>query len=495
MRLSLLLRAAGYPAPPGNDPEINDIVSDSRRVRPGSLFVALRGTRTDGHAYLRAALDAGAAAVAVAQREADLAVPTLAVDDTRAALARLHDAWYGHPAAGMRLVAVTGTNGKTSVSHMLAAICRAGMCRVGLIGTVGCFVGDRPLSAEADDPLANLTTPDPASLYRILAEMRAAGVEIVIMEASSHALALGKLSPLHFSAGIYTNLTPEHLDFHGSMADYLAAKLTLFRACEIAIINRDDPHWAAVSAACPGRTLTCACLDTDADCAAVEIESRGVDGVAYLYRSRDARFRLRSPIPGEFTASNSLLAAACAMALGFSPIAVQDGLAALSGVPGRMERVEIGDLPFAVFIDYAHTPDALARLLASARDFRGQGRVVLLFGCGGDRDPTKRRPMGRIATEMADFTIITSDNPRTEPPGDIIADILRGVDREKPYTVIPDRAAAIDYAVRQSRPGDILLLAGKGHECYTLDAAGRHPFDERVCVKAAAARYRADRKP
>lgn len=489
MRLSALLLAAGYPAPPGTDPEINDIVSDSRRVRPGCLFVALRGRHHDGHDHLAAAAKSGAVAAVV---EAGCtcpapAIPTVALPDTRAALACLWNAWYGHPAAGMRLVAVTGTNGKTSVSHMLAAICRAGMTRVGLIGTVGCFADGQRLPDETDDPLANLTTPDPASLYRMLAQMRDAGVEIAILEASSHALALGKLTPLRFSVGIYTNLTPEHLDFHGSMADYLAAKLILFRACETSVINRDDPHWAAVAAAASGRVLTCACA-SDADCTACEITSCGVDGVAYLYHSRDARFHLRSPIPGDFTASNSLLAAATALALGFSPIAVQDGLASLGGVPGRMERLPLS-LPFAVFIDYAHTPDALARLLASARAFRGQGRVVVLFGCGGDRDPTKRAPMGRIATEMADFTIITSDNPRTEPPRDIIADILRGIDRERPYTVILDRGEAIDFAVRHARPGDILLLAGKGHERYSLDAAGRHPFDERACVADAAARW------
>ncbi len=489
MRLSMLLREAGLPASPGNDPEINDITSDSRRAHPGSLFVAIRGLHTDGHTYLGDAAQAGAVAAIIADSwTGETPLPALRTADTRTALACLWDAWYGHPARSMRLVAVTGTNGKTSVSTMLAAICRAALCRTGLIGTVGCFVGDRQLDTAGGDPLANMTTPDPAELYRILAALRDDGADTVILEASSHALALGKLTPLHFAAGIYTNLTPEHLDFHGTMADYLTAKLRLFPACDVAVVNRDDPHWAAVAASCPGRVCTCS-AHGEADVRALEINSLGADGMAYLLTAPHARFRIRTPIPGQFTVSNSLLAAACALELGISPIAVQDALAQLRGVEGRLERVPLSGLPFAVFIDYAHTPDALENLLRTVRSFRRPGeRIVLLFGCGGDRDPAKRKPMGRIATELADFTIVTSDNPRTEPPGDIIAQILRGVDREKPHTVIPDRAEAIDYAIRTARPGDILLLAGKGHERYALDADGRHPFDERELVTRAARR-------
>lgn len=490
MRLSELLREAGLPASPGPDPEINDIISDSRRARPGCLFVAIRGLHTDGHAYLSEAAQAEAAAAVVADGWAgEVPLPVVRAADTRAALARLWDAWYGHPAAGMRLVAVTGTNGKTSVSTMLRAICAAGLCRTGLIGTVGCFSGDRQLDTANGDPLANMTTPDPAELYRMLAEMRDDGVDTVILEASSHALALGKLTPLRFAAGIYTNLTPEHLDFHGTMADYLTAKLKLFPACDTAVVNRDDPHWAAVAASCPGRVRTCTC-GGEGDYRAREVRDLGVNGIGYLLDSSGARFRVHSPIPGQFTVQNSLLAAACALELGISPLAVQDALARLGGVEGRLERVPLLGMPFAVFIDYAHTPDALENLLRTARGFRrGNERIVLLFGCGGDRDPTKRKPMGRIATEMADFTIITTDNPRTEPPGDIIADILRGIDREKPYAVIPRRAEAIDYAIRTARPGDIILLAGKGHERYELDAAGRHPFDEREIVVRAVRRH------
>ncbi len=492
MRLVELLREAGMPSPSaGYDPEISTIVSDSRRVTPGSLFVALRGLHTDGHAYLAEAARAGAAAAVVAcNAVGDFPLPVIRADDTRRALAYLWDAFCGHPTKRMRLIAVTGTNGKTSVSYMLRSIFSAALYRTGLIGTVDCFSGKRRLYLENGDPLANMTTPDPAELYRMLEEMRRDAVEIVILEASSHALALGKLAPLSFAAGIFTNLSPEHLDFHGSMEEYLAAKAALFPACALAVINRDDGCFDAVAAAGAGRVVSGGFSDA-ADYRAVDIRSLGANGIEYLLDSHRARFRLRSPIPGRFTVENSLLAAACAIELGVSPLAVQDALASLRGVAGRLERVVLpGDLPFAVLIDYAHTPDALEKLLRTVSAFRRSGeRIVLLFGCGGDRDPAKRKPMGRIATEMADFVIITSDNARSEPPEDIIADILRGVDREKPHIVILRRAEAIDYAVRTARPGDIILLAGKGHECYEIDASGRHPFDERQIVGDAVKRH------
>lgn len=491
MRLSLLLREAGLPPASGVDPEITDIVSDSRRVHAGALFVCIRGLHSDGHAYLAQAADSGAAAaVAAHDWRGSTSLPLARSSDTRAALARLWDAFLGHPAEGMRLIAVTGTNGKTSVSYMLRAILSANLCRTGLIGTVSCFSGARRIEAPSDDPLANMTTPDPAQLYRLLAEMRADGVDSVVLEASSHALALGRLAPLRFAAGIFTNLTPEHIDFHGRMEDYLAAKMRLFPACLLGIVNGDDPHADAIRSACPGRAVTCS-RHKEADYTAREVILHGTDGVSYLLDSRAARFRIRSPIPGDFTVENSLLAAACALELGVSPITVQDALFSLRGIDGRIERVELGgDYPFSVFIDYAHTPDALDKLLRTARAFRRPGeRIVLLFGCGGDRDPSKRKPMGRIAAELADFVIVTADNSRSEPTDAIIAEILRGMDRERPHTVIADRAEAIAWAIETARPGDIILLAGKGHERYEISAAGRRPFDERRLAAEAAAAY------
>lgn len=492
MRLSALLREAGMPACAGGaDPEITGIASDSRRVRAGDLFVCIRGLHHDGHAYLHEVAAAGAAAAVVSEGcpgKSD--IPVIRTADTRSALAQLWDAFLGHPAREMRLVAVTGTNGKTSVSRMLCAILQEAGERTGLIGTVGCRSGDRPLAAAPEDPLANMTTPDPADLYRMLAEMRADGVTTAVMEATSHALALGKLAPLHFAAGIFTNLTPEHLDFHGTMENYLAAKLKLFAACDIGIVNRDDPAGAAVEAACTGRAVSCAQREA-ADYSAREIRFRGDAGVGYLLETPEGAFRVESPIPGRFTLENSLLAAACARELGIPPHVIQCALVRLSGIPGRMERVALpGHLPFAVYIDYAHTPDALEKLLRTARELRRDGgRVVLLFGCGGDRDPSKRKPMGRIAAEMADLVILTSDNSRGEDPEAILREILRGMDRERPHTVIPNRAEAIAYAVETAREGDIILLAGKGHEQYEITRRGRMPFDEAALVRRAAERW------
>lgn len=496
MRLSQLLREAGLPPASGNDPEICDIVSDSRRAHPGALFVCIRGLHADGHRYLAQAEASGVeAAVVVHDWQGSTSIPLARSVDTRAALARLWDAFLGHPAEGMRLIAVTGTNGKTSVTHMLRAMLSAGLCRTGMIGTVSCFSGDRRIEALSDEPLANMTTPDPAQLYRLLAEMRADGVDTVLLEATSHALALGKLAPLRFAAGIFTNLTPEHMDFHGTMDHYLASKRKLFPSCTIGVVNADDPHAEAILAACPGRTVTCSRRDT-ADYSARDICLLGRDGVEYLIDHRRARFRVRSRIPGDFTVENSLLAAACALELGLSPLAVQDALLALRGIDGRMERVDLGrELPFAVFIDYAHTPDALEKLLRTARAFRRDGeRIVLLFGCGGDRDPSKRKPMGRIASEMADFVIVTADNSRSEQPAAIMDEILRGMDREKPHVAIEDRAEAIAWAVRNARAGDIILLAGKGHERYEINSAGRHPFDERKIAAAAALHWQEKRR-
>ncbi|MBE6576324.1 MAG: UDP-N-acetylmuramoyl-L-alanyl-D-glutamate--2,6-diaminopimelate ligase [Ruminococcaceae bacterium] len=496
MRLSTLLREAGISAAAGGaDPEISGIASDSRRVRTGDLFVCIRGLHHDGHTHLCEVAAAGAAAAVVSEGcIGKLSVPVIRVPDTRAALACLWYAFLGHPATEMRLVAVTGTNGKTSVSRMLCAILQEAGERTGLIGTVGCRSGDRPLTADPEDPLSNMTTPDPADLYRMLAEMREDGVTTVVMEATSHALALGKLAPLHFAAGIFTNLTPEHLDFHGTMENYLAAKLKLFAACDIGIVNRDDPAGAAAAAVCRGRAVLCSQYG-EADYLARNIRFRGDAGVEYRLETPDGAFGVESPIPGRFTPENSLLAAACARELGIPPHTVQVALARLSGIPGRMERVALpAQLPFSVYIDYAHTPDALEKLLRTARELRRDGgRVVLLFGCGGDRDPTKRKPMGRIAAEMADFVILTSDNSRGEDPETILREILRGMDRERPHTVIPNRAEAIAYAVETARKDDIILLAGKGHEQYEITRQGRMPFDEAALVRRAAAGWRTEK--
>jgi UDP-N-acetylmuramoyl-L-alanyl-D-glutamate--2,6-diaminopimelate ligase len=411
------------------------------------------------------------------------------VSDTRRALARLCNAFWGDPAHDMRLVAVTGTNGKTSVSTMLKAIFDAAMIPCGLIGTVRCVCRDRVLPIRSANANANMTTPDPAELYHMLAVMREEGVEVVVMETTSHALALRKLDPLHFDAAIFTNLTPEHLDFHGDMNHYFAAKASLFPKSSLAILNADDASAKRLIPLCGGRVVRTSTGGHDAEYTASDVHFEGVAGVNYTLSSPKTKMKIQSPIPGIFTLPNTLQAAACALEMGVSARTVRETLQAMSGVEGRLERVRI-DAPvdFSVFIDYAHTPDALENLLSTARSFCQNGqRVVLVFGCGGDRDKTKRSLMGAVASRLADMVYVTSDNSRSEDPDAIIRDILAGIDREKPYRVVRERSVAIEMAIREAKAGDIILLSGKGHEKYEIDATGKHPFDEKAIVRAAAA--------
>ena len=516
--LTELLTEARLSVPKGAEGiTVSGISTDSRLVRAGDLFVAIDGLHTHARIHIPEALAKGA--VTVVCEEGELLpdtgeTPLVTVPNARRAAARLYDAWYGHPAQGLRLVAVTGTNGKTTVSTLLHAILRESGVPCGLIGTVGCLstVGDEKLLNPDGQPYSGMTTPEPAELYPLLARMAADAPTdspyppTVVMEVTSHALRQGRVDPLSFELGIFTNLTQEHLDFHGTMEDYYTAKRSLFEVCRRAVINADDRygrrllseplpilHYHICHADGAGGLLSDRiCPAGDGGCTRVyaeQIKYLGEDGVAFKLTSPDARLRLRVPIPGHFTVMNALEAASAALALDASPAAVRDALAHFQGVPGRMERVSLPDTntPFSVFIDFAHTPDALEHLLRSVQDFRRKGqRIVLVFGCGGDRDPSKRKIMARIASRMADSLVITSDNSRSEDPADIIADILAGVDKESEFAVVPDRAEAIRYAVKYARTGDIILLAGKGHENYEIDSKGKHPFCEKdIAVKAA----------
>ena len=502
MRLYELLSAVEvftYTHP--RDMDIRGITSDSRRVGQGDLFVCIRGLHEDGHTYLQDAVKAGAIAVMTEEGAENVPdeVAHIVVPNTRSALAKLYHAWYGRPGDRLRLIAVTGTNGKTSVSFMLRAIWEASMEKCGLIGTVACDSGRRHLRGRVTESPANMTTPDPEDLYRLLAEMEADGVGTVIMEATSHALALGKLDALHFDAAIFTNLTPEHLDFHGDMESYFEAKAKLFTMCDLAILNGDDV-WAEKLRGrlrCPVRV--CSMRREDADYAAEQIRDRGVEGISYRLRASGASMRIDCPIPGIFTVMNTLQAATLALERGKSPGCIHDTLALMDGVQGRMERVRMPlGAECSVFIDYAHTPDAMENLLRTARVFCRDGqRLVILFGCGGERDRSKRPVMGTLAVLLADFAVITSDNSRGEKPEDIIAEIVAGIAAQKKdnYTVIPDRREAIAYVLRHAQRGDVILLAGKGHETYEIDRTGRHPFDEREIVQRVAQELYPLRRP
>ena len=492
MNLHALCREAQIVIPQTvSNPVIGGVGTDSRKIRPGDVFVCIRGMTVDSHSYIKEAIAHGAVAI-VAERECpDMgAVPLILVEDTRHAAAMLYDAWYGHPARKMKLIGVTGTNGKTSVTYMLRCIFEAAMHRCGMIGTVHSYSCGRKLDVRSENPLANMTTPDPAELYRILAIMAEGGVEYVFMEATSHALALRKLDALSFDAAVFTNLTPEHLDFHKNMENYFSVKAKLFSMCKTAIINSDDDYGKRLASLVKCPVLTCSTRERGSDFFAENICDMGANGTEYRLVSRNMRATLRTPIPGRFTVMNTLEAAACASSLGIQPFAIMTALGSLNSIDGRMERVKLGALcDFSVFIDYAHTPDALYNLLTTARGFRKNGqRIVLMFGCGGDRDKSKRPIMGRIASELADFCVVTSDNSRSEDPLEIIKEICDGMGAV-PRTVIPDRAEAIDWVIRTAKQGDVILFAGKGHEEYEIDANGRRPFSERELARDAATRY------
>lgn len=490
MKLSELFGRAGLEFPPeAGDIEIKQIVTDSRRVTPGSLFLCIEGLHTDGHGYVDDAIKAGAAVI-VAERVRDACVGGAAafilLENTRKASALLYNALYGNPCEKLKIIGVTGTNGKTSVCTLLREVFEAAGYRCGLIGTVCCESADGTLlTPNHENPLANMTTPDPEQLYAMLARMVADGVEYVFMEVTSHALALCKVDAICFDMAVFTNLTQDHLDFHGDMESYFEAKQKLFSLCRRGAVNGDDPYGARLlkNIRCPVVT----CSTGEGDYCALDVELRGVGGSAYRMRTPGGIIPLRLAIPGSFSVTNSLLAGAVALEYGIPAEVLTGVFAHTAGVCGRMERVRFcKENDPTVFIDYAHTPDALEKLLKSIRQFRGaESRILLVFGCGGDRDRSKRRQMAHVASRLADFVIVTSDNSRSEDPERIISDIMKGMDKEKAHTVIPDRRLAIRSAVLEARAGDLVILAGKGHERYEIDAKGRHPFDEREIVRDA----------
>lgn len=491
MKLKELCSAANLFCPTcAEEREISAVVTHTKEVVPGCLFVCIKGLHTDSHRLLADAVASGASCV-LTEEGADFEIlPNvfyLTAPSTRRALSLLYHAWYGYPTQKLKIIGVTGTNGKTSVTHLLRAILEAAFYKCGIIGTVGCESAGRCLESRRCPGNANMTTPDPEDLYRILSEMVADGVEYVLMEVTSHALALGKLEPIPFEASIFTNLTPDHLDFHKTMDAYAEAKAILFTQSKLSFINLDSPYAGRMMFGAAGRVLTTSAHGKTADYMAEGIEMREERGVVYRLHSKSSTIRVQCPLPGAFTVANSLQAAACALELGISPSVVKDALGCMVGVKGRMERIKLGiGADFSLFIDYAHTPDALENLLRTAHEFKKKnGRIVLLFGCGGDRDSEKRPMMGRIASRLADLVILTSDNSRSEDPYRILEQILTGIDPQKPYVVIPQRADAIAFAVEQARRDDLILFAGKGHEEYEITREGRRPFSERQLAKEA----------
>ncbi|MBQ9805433.1 MAG: UDP-N-acetylmuramoyl-L-alanyl-D-glutamate--2,6-diaminopimelate ligase [Clostridia bacterium] len=490
MKLKFLCQSADILCPKESETvEIGSIVTDSRRAGNGCLFICIRGTRTDGHKYIEQAVRNGCRAVLIEEGHAVDApsnVTVLRTKSTRRAAAMLYNAWYGDPVSRLHIIGVTGTNGKTSVTYLLRAILESAGYRCGLIGTVGCESIGKRMDSRSDDPLANMTTPDPEVLYGLLAEMVRDGVEYVVMEVSSHALALEKTAPMVFDVGIFTNLTAEHLDFHRTMESYAKAKAELFAKSRISILNHDSPYAPEMERHAKGSVIRCS-QKILADACASNVRF-SENGVRYDLHFREDRVSIHSPIAGLFTVMNTMQAALAARALGVDLESIRKALLTVRGIKGRMEPVVLDGAEFRVLIDYAHTPDALKRLLQSAQRIKKpDGRVVLLFGCGGDRDRSKRGEMGRIASLYADLVIVTSDNSRGEEPSSIIEEICAGILPEREHQVIPDRREAIYSVVLNAKKDDLILLAGKGHEEYEIIRDKKLPFSEREIVRAAFA--------
>jgi UDP-N-acetylmuramoyl-L-alanyl-D-glutamate--2,6-diaminopimelate ligase len=461
--------------------EVHGLTDDSRRVMAGGCFVAVRGLHVDGHRFIPQAVERGARAI-VAEPPDPLPgreVGRILVPDTRWALPRLADAYFGHPSQALTVVGVTGTNGKTTTTYLVEALLRARGLETGVIGTIRYVI--RGQAREASQ-----TTPDALELQALLAEMVAAGVGGVAMEVSSHALEQRRVDGVAFDVAIFTNLTQDHLDFHGTMERYAEAKRRLFsellhaggKPGATAVLNADDPVGARWAAELPGRVLTFG-LGPGRAVRARRHES-SLDGVTLEAETPAGPVRLASPLIGEHNVMNLLGAVATGIALGLAPEAIATALAGVTAVPGRFERVDAGQ-DFLVVVDYAHTPDALRRVLETARRLT-PGRLGVVFGAGGDRDRGKRPLMGRIAAELADRAWLTSDNPRTEDPAAIIREIAAGVVPPPPggYTTDPDRREAIREALSWGRAGDTVVIAGKGHETYQIIAGHSLPFDDRL---------------
>ena len=510
MRLTELLSAAGISGGlEYHDVEITGITCDTRRLREGNLFVALKGRKLDAHALIGEAILRGAVAILTEEgseyAEEIRSVPILSCRDTRSAIAYLADAYYGFPSKEVEIVGVTGTNGKTTVARLLSEILLRDGRKIGLIGTTGAFVGDKALKSEGLSPDAHMTTPDPEVLYRILAEMRDMGCRTVVMEATSHASVLKRLSPIRFSLLIFTNLTRDHLDFHGTMEAYYDAKAALFRQTDRALVNIDgsgvigDPVGYGAGIAAEGRRNGAEVITLSADpmrnanASIIGVEMHRDAGISFTLLMRDDEMRITSPLVGRFNVMNLASAATAARMLGVKADTISKVLRSFFDIKGRMERVTAKSDDISVFIDFAHTPDALENLLFAMRELREKGaRILLLFGCGGDRDRTKRREMAQIASRMADVVYITEDNRRSEDIGQIFSDILQGIDKEKPYFLIERREDAIAKAIMDAAPGDIVLLCGKGHEQYTVDQNGTHEFFEDKIARQALLARRSD---
>ena len=455
------------------DMEIHCISYDTRTLCSGALYIAVRGYETDGHEFIEEAAEKGAICV-VCESAPAIDIKHIIVKDTRIALAEISAAWFGYPADSLIVLGVTGTNGKTTVSTLSKRVIEecSGM-KTGLIGTNRNMIGDRELQAER-------TTPGAYEIQELLSMMVAEGCRYAVIEVSSHALSQGRVHGIMFDVAVYTNLSQDHLDFHASMEEYAMTKAILFKNCKKAAVNLDDEYSAIMTSDAACELLTFAIKNGKADLVAknIKLHSEKVD---FSLLTIGSLKRVELGIPGLFSVYNALATISASVLLGFDHATIISVLETCKGVKGRAEVVPV-DRDFTVLIDYAHTPDALKNILSAARAIT-RGRVVTLFGCGGDRDRLKRPLMGVVAVELSDFVIVTSDNPRTEVPGEIIEEILVGLENTKtPHMVIENRREAIHWALDNAQKDDVLILAGKGHETYQIFGKNKVHFDEREVV-------------
>lgn len=467
--------------------EISHITADSRQVIPGSLFIALRGHTVDGHDFAAKAVGQGAAAVVAERLIENLPVPQILVRSTRDVMPILACVFYGHPSRSMKVIGVTGTNGKTTVTHLIDRILADQGRLTGLIGTIKKRIGNREFA------VAN-TTPEAIELQETFHQMLQVGTEYTVMEVSSHALELKRVAGTEFRTAVFTNLTQDHLDFHGSMEEYRNAKGKLFARLgntygnkreenRFAVINADDPSAGFFINQTVAQVVTYG-IDRPADVRATRVRVEA-DGASFFLESFAGSAEIRLQMTGKFSVYNALAAAAACLCEGVSPDAIKLSLEAVPGVDGRFERVRMGQ-PFSVIVDYAHTPDSLENVLKTIREF-AKGRVYTVVGCGGDRDRSKRPRMARIAADYSDVAVLTSDNPRTEDPERILDDMEQGLAGVEPgrYVRMTDRTEAIRHAIRQAQEGDVVLIAGKGHETYQIIGKTKHHYDDReVAAKA-----------
>lgn len=453
--------------------EIESVAYDSRKVKPGALFFCISGFKADGHNYARAAVDAGAVALVVTRR-LDIPVPQVLVDDDRRAMALISREFYGRPDEKLRMVGITGTNGKTTTTYMIKSVLESAGKKTGLIGTIVNMIGHQTLPTDR-------TTPESPDLFALLRRMADEGCEAVVMEVSSHSLELRRVEGITFDVAVFTNLTQDHIDFHVTFENYLRAKKKLFCHAKSAAVNVDDASAGRIMEGIEGIEWLTYGIKEEADVYArnIEITPRGV---TYDLCTRQGMLPLSLKIPGIFSVYNSLSAASACILLGVGPEVIKTGLEAMPSVAGRFEVLDTSNRPFTIILDYAHTPDSLENTLLTVREF-ARARVITVFGCGGDRDKGKRPIMGEIAGKLSSYVVITSDNPRTEDPMKIIGEIEAGIKKtDCEYVCIENRREAIRYAIHNAQSDDIIVLAGKGHETYQEINGVKYPFDEKVVV-------------